>query len=250
MVRLSQALVIPCYNESKRLPFAQVDELVSHRQDLHLLFVNDGSRDNTKELIESFISSRPQWNSRVRILSLEKNRGKASAVRQGLQQLLGEKHECVGYIDADFATPAYEVLRLLQIWSERKPKALLASRVRLLGSNIERQLKRHIMGRVFATMASIVLRLPVYDTQCGAKIFEATPKLRESLVRPFLSRWIFDVELIGRLRTGHDAYQASDFIEAPLREWADIKGSNVKFSDMIRAAFELIGIANQLRRLR
>jgi glycosyltransferase involved in cell wall biosynthesis len=249
VVLVSKALVIPCFNEAARLPLAQVEELLNSSSDLHLLFVNDGSRDRTKEFIEQFIAGSPA-RGRVQLLSLEKNQGKAEAVRSGLLKVLTQSHDSVGYIDADFATPAYEVSRLLRIWSERKPKALFASRVRLLGSNIERQLKRHIMGRVFATLASLVLRLPVYDTQCGAKIFEVTPKLREALARPFSSRWIFDVELIGRLMVGSSAYSVDDFIEVPLQKWNDIQGSHVKFSDMIRAAFELLGIARQLRRLR
>ncbi|MDQ1419024.1 MAG: hypothetical protein QOJ52_986, partial [Acidimicrobiaceae bacterium] len=79
---------------------------------------------------------------------------------------------------------------------------MLGSRIARLGSTIERTARRHLLGRVFATAASVALGCQVYDTQCGAKVFRVTPALTVALQRPFRSAWAFDVELQSRLLTG------------------------------------------------
>ncbi len=245
MVRVSQGLVIPCFNEAQRLPFEQVKLLLSANSKLDLLFVDDGSTDATFQLLSNFAA---QFSDRVAVLRLDKNGGKAEAVRLGLLQLLKTNYNCIGYADADFATPASELVRLLQVWETRQPKVLLASRVRLLGSHIERLPIRHFLGRIFATFSSMALRMPVYDTQCGAKIFSKTAQLEARLQKTFVSRWVFDVELIGRLRTGEGSYSIEDFIEVPLQTWIDVRGSKLKLTDMLRAALDLGRIALDLRR--
>lgn len=136
-----------------------------------------------------------------------------------------------------------ELLRTSDQW-----KAVLASRVRLLGRDIQRGLFRHYAGRVFATAASLALRLPVYDTQCGAKIFVSTPALREALETPFESRWVFDVYLIARLLNAAEPLHESEILEYPLLHWRDIPGSKLRFSSMVGAAFELALAAPALRR--
>src|SRR5437762_2862299 len=75
---------------------------------------------------------------------------------------------------------------------------VFVDRVKLLGRNIQRSLIRHYCGRVFATVASLALGVDVYDTQCGAKIFRATPEMRQIFATPFRSQWIFDVEILSR----------------------------------------------------
>src|SRR5690606_993242 len=133
----------PCYNEAQRLPIAEVERLLSEMPDLNILLVDDGSQDGTRQLLEQIA----QKNPRVQTLAMPHNVGKAEAVRAGLLELTRRSLDCVGYADADFATPAAELSRLIKIWESRKPSALLASRVRLLGSKIERQWMRHYLGR-------------------------------------------------------------------------------------------------------
>lgn len=236
------ALVIPCFNEAARLPREAVRELLAG-DDLEVVLVDDGSTDATLELLESIRSGS---GGRVTVLALPANRGKAEAVRRGLLSAL-DRAEVVGYADADFATPPDEILRLAGAIRASRADAVLGSRVAVLGAEIRRNPVRHYLGRVFATGASTVLRRPVYDTQCGAKLLRVTDGLRAALDRPFRSHWAFDVELLGRLWA---ADPACEVIEVPLRRWRDVKGSKIGPTAMVRAGLELLLIARDLRRAR
>lgn len=237
-------LVIPCYNEAQRLPVDQIQALISGNEDLSVLLVDDGSKDDTAKLLHQLEASFP----RVHVKILKKNGGKAEAVRHGLAELLISGHEWVGYADADFATPAKEILRLMEVTKKENLLFVLGSRVRLLGYYIQRRAVRHYLGRVFATFASIALRLPVYDTQCGAKFFRATNVLREAVTPPFRSMWAFDVELLGRLMRTPEYREERYLREVPLLEWRDIPGSKLKPSSMIKAGIDVVFIGWRLRR--
>ena len=186
------------------------------------------------------------------MLSLPRNVGKAEAIRRGLGCSIDAGAEVIGYYDADLATPPEELLRLLALLESRPDLAfVLAARVRLLGRRIERRTLRHYLGRVLASIASIILRIPVYDTQCGAKVFRVTPAVREAISVPFRSSWVFDVELIGRLLRGTSVIEPvsiAAFEEMPLREWRDVSGSKVGFVDMLRALVDLLMLGAGSRR--
>jgi hypothetical protein len=126
----------------------------------------------------------------------------------------------------------------------------MGSRVQLLGRAIERKHVRHYLGRVFATCASLSLGLPVYDTQCGAKLFRHTEALARALEQPFTSRWVFDVELLARLvRPGPGiAGITEDRIrEEPLLSWTDVPGSKLRPAAALRSGLELLRIGVKLR---
>ena len=231
-------LVIPCYNEEHRLP---VDELRRFRAEgiaLEICLVNDGSTDGTLRLIESLQAEDP---SRFSVLNLERNSGKAEAVRQGILAAMERKPDFVGFWDADLATPLTELPGFLEVFAAQpKIEMVFAARVRLLGRSISRNPSRHYFGRVGATLISSSLGLAVYDTQCGAKLFRVSDGMREIFARPFLSRWIFDVEVIARFvqQRGRDA-AANAIYELPIKEWHDVKGSKVKSTDFVRALKDL-----------
>ncbi|MEC7597471.1 MAG: glycosyltransferase family 2 protein, partial [Planctomycetota bacterium] len=98
----------------------------------------------------------------------------------------------------------------------------------------------------FATFASLVLGIPIYDTQCGAKLFRADAALQEVVSKRFLTTWIFDVELIARYGRAVKEVSLEDMIyELPLRRWADVAGSKLKPKDFCKAVLEL----NRVRRI-
>jgi hypothetical protein len=157
----------------------------------------------------------------------------------------------VGFVDADMATSPAEILRLAELARGGEYDVVMASRVQLLGCHIERRPMRHYLGRVFATCASVALRLPVYDTQCGAKVFRRSETLQAAVERPFLSRWAFDVELLGRLvrpQPGTPAIPVERLREESLRVWRDVSGSKLGPAAAVRSALELVRIGWDLRR--
>lgn len=240
-------LVVPCYNEEQRLPADALRRFRLAGARAEILFVNDGSRDGTLRLLQSLAAEDP---SRFSVLDLEKNSGKAEAVRRGIVAAMERKPDLVGFWDADLATPLEELPDFLEVFAARPEiQMVFAARVRLLGRSISRNPKRHYFGRVGATLISQSLGLAVYDTQCGAKLFRGTDDMRALFAEPFLSRWIFDVEIIARyvrLR-GRDA-AARAIYELPVKTWHDVKGSKVRSTDFLRALRDLGKIRRAYRK--
>jgi glycosyltransferase involved in cell wall biosynthesis len=242
-------IVVPCYNEAKRLQFAAF-ESTRDAAGFSWLFVDDGSRDNTSEVLKQFCDGAGHGNS---FLHLPRNVGKGEAVRQGMNHALAAGAAITGYFDADLATPVHEMLRIIDALRDSGKSVAMGSRVRLLGTDIRRSAWRHYLGRIFATCASLTLRMPVYDTQCGAKALRGGAAVRAALAEPFLSRWGFDIELLGRLRIGSPGVAGlalDEFLEVPVRQWHDVSGSQVVRADFPRLAWDLWRIGNDLRRRR
>ncbi len=230
-------VVVPCFNEAKRLDGQAFLDFVRQRPDVGFVFVNDVSTDQTGKILRLMAEK----NEHIEVLSNPQNSGKGESVRTGLLHALDSNGSFVSYFDADLATPLIELDRLLTFIDERPNiNVLLASRVLMLGSRIKRKRHRHLLGRVYATIASSVFGVPVYDTQCGLKVFRATDSLMKVLVEPFSSRWSFDVEILLRLTRATPALSIGTIVEEPLRIWEDIPGTKLKLPAQVRALWDLV----------
>ncbi|NOY93237.1 MAG: glycosyltransferase [Deltaproteobacteria bacterium] len=240
-------VVVPCYNEAARLPREAFEGFRLPGHELSFLFVDDGSTDATGALLTAMVEGNPSFD----MLALEQNSGKGEAVRQGMLRAVSEGADFVAFWDADLATPLLELSRFVPRLAEDPARlVVMGARVRLLGREIERRFYRHVYGRAFATAVSRMLALSVYDTQCGAKLFRAGPELDHVLAEPFLSRWIFDVEILARLVavTADATPDLSERIfEVPLRVWKDVAGSKVRTTDALRAVQQLAQIGLRYR---
>jgi glycosyltransferase involved in cell wall biosynthesis len=237
----SVAVVIPCYNEAKRLKVSQFKEYPDLDRSHLFVFVNDGSEDATLEVLQDLHRDHPQ---RCTYIDLPQNFGKAEAVRRGLLSAFETNPDFVGYWDADMATPLEAIPSFCEVLESRSEIAMVfGARVRLLGRAIERSPLRHYLGRVFATAASLTIGLPIYDTQCGAKLFRVCPLVRSLFQQPFMTRWLFDVEIIARLvqacRRDHLRPPEELIYEFPLQSWSDVAGSKVKPVDFFKSFFDL-----------
>jgi dolichyl-phosphate beta-glucosyltransferase len=242
-------LVVPCYNEADRLDVASFRSFLAERTGVYILFVDDGSRDQTLERLENV---RAGYEDSASILLRPINEGKAEAVRVGMLHALDRLQPIfVGFWDADLATPLDALPRFAWIFSQNaRIDMVFGARVQLLGRNIERRAARHYAGRVFASVVSVLLRMKIYDTQCGAKLFRVTPETRQIFASPFLSKWVFDVEILARHQAllGRAPQQLQQVIyEYPLEKWTDIDGSKVRARDFAVAFLDVFRIYRKYR---
>ena len=237
-------VVIPCFNETKRLDTSAFAEFASANPDVSLLFVDDGSTDGTLEVLEQLRQTHP---GQLLVQELPRNVGKAEAVRTGLLAACGMGAPYVGFWDADLATPLEDIPLFARLLDDRPDiEMVFGSRINLLGRNVHRKLIRHYIGRVFATAAAFTLGVGVYDTQCGAKLFRVSDGFVTRLQKPFIGGWIFDVEMIAReeqARRHTDLPQVQNIIyEYPLMVWRDVAGSKLRLADWFVVAGSLVRI--------
>lgn len=229
-------IVIPCYNEEKRLPQLAYENFLQLNSEAFICFVNDGSSDNTLDVLETL---QTKFTDDIVIFSNPKNLGKAESVRNGM--LFCNKNldfNFIAYLDADLSTSIEECYSLTGYLKD-SITFVFGSRIMKIGSVIERNQYRFFIGRIIATFISKILKLKVYDTQCGCKVF--TKELSVHVFKtPFISKWLFDVEIFHRIITLYRRDQAlHKMLEIPLKKWVDIGESKVKISYSLKLWMDL-----------
>jgi glycosyltransferase involved in cell wall biosynthesis len=186
------SIVIPAYNERLRI-IATLDAVVAcvRRQhwDAEVIVVNDGSTDETADLVRDFARNAPE----VRLMENPSNRGKGYSVRNGLVHAQGN---IVMFTDADLSAPIDEADRLFAAIEQDGADIAIGSRWLATSRQTHRQpLYRQFFGRCFNALTRMVMRLPYADTQCGFKAFT-----RDAAQTVFqlqtIERWGFDPEIL------------------------------------------------------
>lgn len=214
-----------------------------------ILVSDDGSGDVEVARLRSLVSSVRQsfggeGPALLDPLLHRPNTGKGAAVYRGWDQ--GADYSLLAFADADGAVCAAEILRAENhLRSDlQRHDALFGSRVKMLGRSIDRRLHRHLSGRVFATLVSMVSGLSSYDTQCGLKLLTQSAFTK---IRPHVrcAGFAFDVELCLLLqKTGHS------IIEFPV-DWHDIADGKVSLiKDSFGMAREVFEISRRVSALR
>ena len=232
-------LIIPCFNEAKRINFEAFDQgraaLKQHGIVVKYLFASDGSPDRTEEILRSYCAKSGDF-----LYVSPNNVGKANVIQQAFQSFKTQHtdSEWIGFWDADLATPLSEIIHMIgyhHLYRDQDVSAIWGSRVSRLGSKISRKMYRHYLSRIFVTIVSNYLNVKAYDSQCGAKLFKPEAAAL-AFSKPFISQWIFDVEIIFRLN-------GLNIIEFPLSKWTEIPGSKVKpLRNSLRVAADLYKI--------
>ena len=228
-------IIIPFYNEEKRIVLESFHQIFKNSSQYDFILVDDGSTDNTNTILGEFKNKFPN----LTILKLDKNIGKAEAIRAAVLSI--SNTDFIAYYDADLATPFSELDKLIQ-FSIQNPnyKMIMGARIKLIGNGVKRSLTRHYFGRIFATIVSqFVLKVAVYDTQCGAKVVDYQTA-NQIFAKPFISKWLFDVELLKRLQKNHNLKEVVK--EIPLEKWEEIGSSKIKRTDFFKIPFELFQI--------
>lgn len=248
-------IVVPCYNESERFQSDSFKVALSKYPFLHLILVNDGSKDNTHEVLVNFHQGlSPDIKNRCTVISYVQNKGKSGAIQTGLKSTLPNHHidssligageipqktfTYFGFWDADLATSFDELPWFFHFTENQEYSMMMGSRIARLGAEINRTLFRHYSGRLFATFISQGLGWKVHDTQCGAKLF--TAQVAELIIeKPFITTWLFDVEILLRMRNNMGSTIKKSIIEIPLRSWVDVKGSKIGLKDFVKVPFQI-----------
>jgi len=161
------AIIIPCYNQQNPFDEVNIETFLSQTAvDIHL--AKDGSTNETLKKITAVSSA----NNLRCFVDYKVNEGKASTVFKTVNYISNNgNYEFIGYLDADFSTPVSEIVRMITSLEENPPTFLFGSQIKLLNSNIDRKVMRHIVGRIIITILNLKFKLGIYDTQCGAKFF-------------------------------------------------------------------------------
>jgi dolichyl-phosphate beta-glucosyltransferase len=185
------SVVIPAYNEARRLA-PGLDEILEHARrtglDLEVVLVDDGSLDDTSEVVRRRLEGRLP----LQILRQEPNLGKAAAVKRGI---LAARGRYVGYADADMSTPFAEIDRLLEALSGEADVAIGSRALRESDIQVHQPWYRALAGRAFGAFTRLVLLPGISDSQCGFKFFRREVA-QDLFTRQQLSGWAFDVELL------------------------------------------------------
>ena len=236
------AVVVPCFNEAARLAREAFLGFAREHRSIRFIMVDDGSSDGTRELLTGLHEALPE---QFELLALARNRGKAEAVRRGILRAL-DLAPYAGYWDADLSTPLEEIPSFCEVLEgDSGVEIVFGARVNLMGRSIRRRAIRHYLGRIFATLASMMLKLAIYDTQCGAKLFRKSERIRRIFEDPFHTSWVFDVEILARLRSMQregDPPLERIIYELPLRVWHDVRGSKIRPLDLFRVPRDLLWI--------
>lgn len=236
-------IIVPCFNEEKRFNEIYFDELVVTKGS-EWLFVDDGSDDNTFNILSNFCS---RQNSKV--LRLPKNVGKSEAIRSGMVYAKDTypSSPWFGFLDSDGAFSSDEVSELLASVRDKRFEShdvVFSSRVKLSGRRIERKTYRHLIGRVVATLFGAIWKEIPYDTQSGFKLFRNSEFFRNAISKPLNNRWFFDIGIVVRMANSQKSLPS--IWEVPLNSWVDVSGSKISIRESFRLAFEIPKIASLL----
>ncbi|WBU90563.1 response regulator [Cellulophaga omnivescoria] len=233
-------VVIPCYNEADRLSSAEFKDFAQKNLGYHLCFVNDGSTDNTLEVLEEL---RKESENTISVYNCKKNGGKAEAVRQGVLHLAKDpQFDYIGYLDADLSTDFRDFDELVKTLENSEYKIVSGSRISRMGADITKESARKIISKTINLIIQNILKMPFKDTQCGAKIMDreiATTMFNKK----FITRWLFDVEIFMRMKKKYGKDNVQQLIcEQPLKRWIHADGSKLSMKDSIKIVGQLAQI--------
>jgi len=234
-------VVIPCYNEAERLPTDEFKKFIDKNLGYHVCFVNDGSKDNTLEVLEKLRHGKEDY---ISIYNCEKNGGKAEAVRLGMLHLnTKNQYNYIGFLDADLSTNFEDFQGLVNTISTSDFQIVTGSRMSRMGADITKESSSAIINNTINFFIRKTLGMDIKDTQCGAKVM--TKEIIEKTFKTkFLTKWLFDVEIFMRMKKAYGSAKAKELIcEQPLKRWIHADGSKLSFKDSLKIVGQIGQIA-------
>jgi CheY-like chemotaxis protein len=233
-------IVIPCYNEEKRLNSKDFIDYIDRNAGYHLCFVNDGSTDKTLAILKSLSESREDF---ITVYECAENVGKAEAVRRGMLHMAKRDDlDYIGFLDADLSTSLSDFDDLVAAIENSKYKIVSGSRMSRMGADIDKEPAREFISLAINFIIKRILKMNFNDTQCGAKVFHKDV-VPISFDKKFISKWIFDVEIYRRITLYFGIIKARKLVcEQPLKRWVHADGSKLSMKDSIKIIGQLLQI--------
>lgn len=229
-------IVIPAYNESKRIlkNLIEIDDYISEKSlkdSVQTIIVNDGSNDDTYEVVNNWISK--ESKNHFSIVSYTENKGKGYAIKTGF---LKSNSDLILYTDADGASHIEEMEKLLNVINQGFDVACGSRVLQNDSSNVKMAVKRRLIGLIFHIILSTLGLDFIQDTQCGFKLFRSEVAKRLANTQKCFN-FSFDIEyLFLAKRFGYK------IIEVPIN-WYHVKGSKVNLIiDSIKMLIEVLKI--------
>lgn len=225
------SIIVPAYNEEKRMvPFLnELIEFSKQLENFEIILVNDGSKDKTLDIMNDLKKS----NENIKIMSYNQNKGKAGALREGVNFASGNK---ILFIDADGSIPPYEIREMV---SKLDKYDVVVGNRASKESKVDQSFTRKITGTLFNLYVNFLFKLNIKDNLCGFKGFKK--EIAKKLFNELISKgWIFDVELFYRIKKNdYSLYQQ------PIR-WINKKDSKIKPFDPVKMAFQLLVLKKKI----
>jgi glycosyltransferase involved in cell wall biosynthesis len=222
-------------------------EEILELSDFGILFIDDGSTDNSSLILHDFT----QDVQNVTFLKLEKNVGKANALRLGLLWAYSNRYDFAITLDFDNSQNLKEITSILNQVEIFKDFDIASwARVNLASNNVNRTQSRLWISRILVTISFLISKIPLYDPQSPTKVYKLTSKLFELIEKEFETRWFFDVELF--MRSEKNSHSEIKYKENILNFWND--NSTKSFSGagtyrVLKDLYKLLYLSIRLKNL-
>ena len=224
-------MIVPCFNEEKRFNIAYWKEIINEIGTVDFLFIDDGSSDSTFMKIKELSTLTNCYSQKNDI-----NSGKGKTLNNAFSSAVDQNYKIIGFIDSDGAFKLADIKRIItlaeQLIFNKKFEAVFSSRINLAGRSIKRKRLRHYISRAIYTILNFIVKMPLYDTQSGFKLYENSLEWRKVFKEEFKTRWFFDIETLTLFRKLHN--RDSRTWEEPLDNWSDVPGSNLNKGNVLR----------------
>ena len=231
-MNIKLSVIVPCYNEEKRFLSGfnhYYSYLKKQKYDWELIFVNDGSRDKTLELMQKESKGKTQ----IKILTHTPNRGKGYAVIEGVKAAKGKY---VLFTDLDHSVPISTIETFFKYFEKGYQVVIGSRRVEGAKLLVRQPPFREFLGKGFTFLVNVLIYWGIKDSTCGFKAFEnkTAQKIFEKIS---IYDWAFDAEILFIC----EKYKIK-FAQAPV-SWSDVRGSKVSLKkDIIKSLFGLFNI--------
>ena len=191
--RFFLSIIIPLFNEEKRLAKTFVHLrgfLKTHTFSVEIIFVDDGSKDNSKFKVQSLKKELENQKVKIKIISYQPNYGKGHAVKQGV---LRAKGKWILIVDADMSIPL-STFALFKKYLKIPHVMIVGNRNDASRKNAQQSTTRRFLSRGFRSLSFFLTQVDATDITCGFKCFErkTAKKLFSQLT---IKRWAYDTQL-------------------------------------------------------